>query len=154
MNWPYTGEHNISRKVLYYAHHICHHYSQYLVTATRFMWPWGTMKEAWSNLMWVMIVSDWTQVLLCVIYTMQHQRFSIASPRCATLCITPLTGIIITLRETKKYNNKKMLLCSNGKVLPPSWGWPKYLKRKRKITSFSICAARLWWLSLTWNQFN
>lgn len=51
MNWPYAGEHNISCKVLYYADHICHHYSQYLVTATRFMWPWGTMKEAGSNLM-------------------------------------------------------------------------------------------------------
>lgn len=50
-------EHNISFKVLHYVEHIRHHYSQYLVTATRFMWPWGALREAWSNLKRVTIVT-------------------------------------------------------------------------------------------------
>lgn len=81
MNWPYTGEYNINCKVLYYADHICHHYSQYLVTATRWMCPWGTMKEAWSNLMWVMIVSEAAVGPGNGLhYTMQYQPVSIISP--------------------------------------------------------------------------
>lgn len=34
-----NGKHNVSCEVLFFADHICHHYSQYLVTAKIYVAP-------------------------------------------------------------------------------------------------------------------
>lgn len=131
MNWPYTEEHTRSCKVLYYADPICHHYSQYWVTATRWMWPWGAMKEAWSNLMWVMIVSVAPGGPGNGLhYTMQHQPFShptfdalLYLSHCLNISVRRSTRITVTIKKKRC----KVAVEAGMEVLCLKQEWPKYL---------------------------